>query len=145
VYQFQFAPVPKLPPVIPSVILLPEQIGLVPVAVIAGVEGVFTVTFVLAQVVVKQIPSALKKYVVVIVGIITGAEPEIIYVAPQEPVYQYQLDPVPNDPPETPRVVFEPEHIGDVEVADMAGVDKVFTVIVVFTHAVELHVPAADK
>ena len=38
VYQFQFAPVPKLPPVIPSVVAFPMHIGVVPLADVAGVD-----------------------------------------------------------------------------------------------------------
>ena len=57
-YQFQIAAVPRLPPVIPSVVAEPLQIGDVPVALVAGEEKVFTVIVVLTQVVVLQVPEA---------------------------------------------------------------------------------------
>jgi hypothetical protein len=58
VYQFQFAPVPKFPPVITRVVELPVQIGVVPEADEAGAE-LFTVIVVLTHIVVLQGPSAL--------------------------------------------------------------------------------------
>ena len=60
-------------------------------------------------------------------------------------MYQFQLPAVPRLPPALPRVVELPKHIGVVPVAEVAGVDKVLTVIVVFTHVVVLQVPAASK
>jgi hypothetical protein len=58
-YHFQFAPVPRLPPVTLNVVGEPEQIGVVPEAEVAAVERVFIVTEVLAQAVVLHVPSAL--------------------------------------------------------------------------------------
>ena len=60
-YQFQFAEVPKLPPIIARVVDEPEQIVDVPEVEVAAVEIVFKVTVTLTQVVVLQIPSALTK------------------------------------------------------------------------------------
>ena len=61
-YQYQFAAVPKLPPVIPKIVELPSQIdGKVAVTMLAEVvEESFTVMVIFTQVVVLQIPSALK-------------------------------------------------------------------------------------
>ena len=60
VYQFQLAPVPKLPPVAVSVVA-PPQVGFTDaVAPVGAVDKVFvTFTVTLAQVVVLQVPSAL--------------------------------------------------------------------------------------
>ena len=57
-YQFQLAPVPRLPPEIASVVEFPEQIGEVPEAEVAAVDKVLTVIVVLTQVVVLQVPAA---------------------------------------------------------------------------------------
>ena len=59
-------------------------------------------------------------------------------------MYQLQIAAVPRLPPVIPRVVADPLQIGDVPVALVAGVDKVFTVIVVLTQVVVLHVPEAN-
>ena len=59
VYQFHVAPVPKLPPLIPKVVLFPGQIGVVPVAEVAAVEIVFNVTVLFAQSVELHVPTAL--------------------------------------------------------------------------------------
>ena len=56
-----------------------------------------------------------------------GAVPAITNVPPQEPVYQFQLAPVPKLPPVIPSVDEEPLQTGDVPVAEVADVDKVFT------------------
>ena len=57
-YQFHVAPVAKLPPVIPRVEDEPLHIGVVPVAEVADVDNVFTVTIVFTHVVVLQVPEA---------------------------------------------------------------------------------------
>ena len=77
------------------------------------------------------------------VGLNTGDDPEATSVVPHEPVYQSQLAAVPKNPPVTPRVVALPKQIGVVPIADVAGWDKVFTITVVVTHVVVLHVPSA--
>jgi len=51
------APVPMLPPVTVSVVLLPLQIVVVPLAPVGAVDKVFTVTVTLAQVVVLHVPE----------------------------------------------------------------------------------------
>ena len=58
-YQYQSAPVPRLPPLIPIVVEFPEQIDeLMLAADIADVETVPTCTSILTQLVVLQVPSA---------------------------------------------------------------------------------------
>jgi hypothetical protein len=49
---------------------------------------------------------------------------------------------VPKLPPINPSVVFEPTQIGDTELAEEAGEDKVLTKIVMLTHVVLLHNPS---
>ncbi len=51
------APVPALPPDMVSVVLLPLQIVVVPVIPVGAVDSVFTVTVVLAHVVVLHVPE----------------------------------------------------------------------------------------
>ena len=59
-YQFQFAPVPRLPPVEPIVVEAPTQIADGdPDADTGAIESEFTVTITEAHAVVLQAPSAL--------------------------------------------------------------------------------------
>lgn len=51
------APVPALPPATISVVLLPIQIVVVPVAPVGATESVFTVTTTLPQPVVLHVPA----------------------------------------------------------------------------------------
>jgi len=51
------APVPMLPPVTVSVVLLPLQMVVVPLAPVGATDKVFTVTVTLAQVVVLHVPE----------------------------------------------------------------------------------------
>ena len=55
------------------------------------------------------------------------------------------MDPVPNDPPTTDRVVKFPEHIGFTVAFILAGAtERVFTLIITLViHAVVLQVPSA--
>ena len=57
-YHCQVAPVPKEPPTTVKVVLPPAQMVVVPLIELGAVESVCTVTVVLAQVVVLQVPSA---------------------------------------------------------------------------------------
>ena len=60
-YQFQIPAVPKEPPVIPRVVeALSQIVDKLAVAVMAGVDSVFTITVILKHVVVLHVPSALK-------------------------------------------------------------------------------------
>ena len=79
-----------------------------------------------------------------IVGVITGDTPDITYVPPQEPVNQFQLAPVPREPPVTDKVVEAPLHkiAGEAE-AEVGAVDNELTVTATLTHEVELQVPTA--
>jgi hypothetical protein len=56
-YQFQTAPVPREPPLTVSVVELPLQIVVTPLMDDGAVETEFTVTVMLAHVVVLQVPA----------------------------------------------------------------------------------------
>ena len=60
-YQFQFAPVPRLPSFKTMVVLFPEHTVVAPENEVGTTDNVFTVTETLRQVVVLQIPSILTK------------------------------------------------------------------------------------
>ena len=68
----------------------------------------------------------------VTVGVIFIDTPVPEVVPPQEVVYQCQVAPVPREPPFSDSVTAVPEQTveGDVEVIDVAAVDKVFKVTV---------------
>ena len=70
--------------------------------------------------------------------------PVPIDVPPHDPLYHFQLAPVPSDPPDTLSVVLPP---GQTAVAladaDEGATEFVFTVTVTLAHAVVLHVPSA--
>ena len=57
VYHCHVAPVPNEPPTTESVVGLPVQVVTSPLIPVAATESVFTVTVVLAQVVVLQFPE----------------------------------------------------------------------------------------
>ena len=59
VYQIHIAPVPKLPPFIPKVVLFPGQIGLTPNAEEAGEELEFKIIVVFIHEVELHVPTAL--------------------------------------------------------------------------------------
>ena len=122
---------PRLPPVRVKLVELPLQIGVVPEIEEARVDNVLTITVVLTHVVELQVPFAETKYVVVIVGVITGDDPDIIKLPPQDPVNQFQFAPVPKIPPVMINEEELPIQIGLVPAAEIAGVDKVFTTTVV--------------
>ena len=79
------------------------------------------------------------------VGETVNAVPLPTDVPPHEPVYQYQSAPVPNEPPVSVSVTVVPEQIVDegFAVIEVGEVDNVFTMIVIFTHAVVLQMPSA--
>ena len=59
-------------------------------------------------------------------------------------MYQFQTAPVPKLPPEMLNVVLEPLHTADGEaVIEEGSVDNKFTLIILETHAIVLHVPSA--
>ena len=70
--------------------------------------------------------------------------PEIRYVPPHDPVYQFQFEPVPRIPPDEFNVVAEPVHIVEgLADAELAAIETELTVTIVLTHEVELHIPSA--
>ena len=89
-YHFQYAPSPKMPPDKLIVVDEPVQINDgEEEAELAADEFVHTKTVVLMQSVVLQVPSALIKYNVLIVGVTTSDVPFPEKVPPQLPEYQY--------------------------------------------------------
>ena len=70
-------PVPKVPPVIPRVVDPPLQIGDTELAAVGAIEFTFNTTVVLTQLVVLHVPIASTQYVVVTVGLTTGAAPDV--------------------------------------------------------------------
>ena len=63
---------------------------------------------------------------------------------PQEPVYQFQLPPVPRFPPEIPIVVDSPSQIVvEDAVIELTDVVVSLTVIKILRQEVELHIPSA--
>jgi hypothetical protein len=60
-YQRKTPPVPRLPPLTVSVVLLPLQMVVVPVIAVGAEDKVFTLTVVVAQAVVLHVPSARTK------------------------------------------------------------------------------------
>ena len=79
------------------------------------------------------------------VGLKTGEVPEILYVPPHEPVYQFQFADVPGIPPLIPKEVGKPSHIIEgLAVAEVAGDEFEFTVMVTLLQLVVLHTPAAN-
>ncbi len=70
-----------------------------------------------------QVPSALRKYVVVAAGATVTLLPVPTEVPPQLPLYHLQLAPAPRLPPLTLNVVFLPRQIVVVPVIEVAGTD----------------------
>ena len=90
-----------------------------------------------------QVPSALTKYVVALTGETEIEAPVPTKVPPQLPEYQVQTAPVPNEPPDTDKVVGLPEQTGFIFADAPVGlVDDVLTVIVKEAQVVVLQVPS---
>ncbi len=70
-----------------------------------------------------QVPSALRKYVVVAAGATVTLLPVPTDVPPQLPLYHFQLAPAPRLPPLTFKVVFLPRQIVVVPVIEVAGTE----------------------
>ena len=105
-YQLHIAFVPNDPPVNDNVEAPPGQTPDGEAAVREGAaERELTIILEVTQFVEPQAPSALTKYVTEDEGLNINDEPEPIKDPPQEPEYQFQLPEVPNDPPDTLRVV----------------------------------------
>ena len=65
-------------------------------------------------------------------------------VPPQEPEYQFQVPPVPRDPPVKLSVVGWPSQLGfTLAEALVAATERLFTVTVTLTQPVVLHTPSA--
>ena len=78
------------------------------------------------------------------VGEITGDVPEVIYVPPQELLYQSQAAPVPKFPPVILNVLVAPVHkVDGVAMAEVAAVEMELTVTITETHVVVLQDPVA--
>ncbi len=122
-YHLQLAPVPRLPPEILKVVDLPWQIAEGPLIALTGTEVSCTVTVTLLQIVLLQVPSALRKYVVVAAGATVTLLPVPTDVPPQLPLYHLQLAPVPRLPPLTLKVVFLPRQIVVVPLIEVAGTE----------------------
>jgi hypothetical protein len=109
-----------------KVTLSPEQMGLAEEKIMTlAVTMGFTVTTWDAQVVVLQVPDARTKYVVVLPGETVMEVPVPAAVPPQLPVNHCQFAPVPNDPPETVRVVLPPAQMVVVPVIPVGAVELV--------------------
>ena len=70
-----------------------------------------------------QVPSALRKYVVVAAGATVTLLPVPTDVPPQLPLYHLQLAPAPRLPPVVLSVVLWPLHMVVVPLIDVAGTD----------------------
>ena len=128
-YQYQFAEVPKLPPLIPNVVEMPSQIVVSDdVVESAETEFVLTEIVILTHPVVLQVPSALTKYSVVTIGDIFIVEPFPSFIPPHEREYQFHIPPVPAIPPETLNEVEVPSQIvDDAVVTEPAAIGTVLT------------------
>lgn len=145
-YHCQLAPVPKDPPVTDNVVLLPEQMVVaVADAEVGSVESEFTFTVTLWQEVMPQEPpSALTKYVVVVVGLTEIEVPLPSGVPPQETLYHCQLAPVSSEPPVSVKVAGEPGQTGSTEAFTLVGAVLPGTaVMVICAQVVVLQAPEA--
>jgi hypothetical protein len=146
VYHLQLAPVPRLPPLIDNVLVLPLHIVVALAdAVVAGTDVSCTVTVTLLQMVLLQVPSALTKYVVVAVGDTVMLAPVPAEVPPHDDVYHFQLAPVPRLPPFTDSVVFLPRQIVLVPLIEVAATEVSLIVSVNDLHIVVLQPPSARR
>lgn len=91
-----------------------------------------------------QVPSALNQYTVVNEGVNDGEAPEPANVPPHEPVYHFQIAPVPVVPPVKDTVLELPVHKPDGDDDNEEGItEDVLTVTVKLVQTVVLHVPCA--
>jgi hypothetical protein len=135
-YQYQLAAVPRLPPTTLMLVASPLQIGELPLMLAAAVDNVLTVTVVEIHAVLLHEPSPRKKYVVVELGLTLITGPLPTRVPPQLSVYQFQLAPVPNEPPTTLNEVFEPSQMVVVPLMLVGSVESVSTLTVIDEQAV---------
>jgi hypothetical protein len=120
-----------------------KGLSMVTVVAMLIVGCTFTVTVTLAQVVVLQVPSALTKYVVVLLTVSTSEAPVPTRVPPQLPLYHLQLAPDPSEPPLTLSVTLPGPHklVADA-LAAVGAVESEFTVMEVVAVTTG-HPPAA--
>ena len=92
-----------------------------------------------------QVPSALTKYVEVPAEkpVMVKEEPVDTSAPPQDPLYHFQLAPVPKLPPFTESVVLFPMQMVVVPVIEVAGIEVSCTVTVTLLQMVLLQVPSA--
>ena len=76
-------------------------------------------------------------------GVTVSVVPVAIEVPPHEPLYHFQLPPVPNEPPLNVNVLLWPRQIVVVPLMLVAGTDVSRTVMVTLWHEVLLQVPSA--
>lgn len=113
-YQFQFAPVPKLPPVEVRVVDEPwHKVEGDAETEEGGNERRLTIIVTLAHEVVLKGPSALTQYEELTVGVWFTEIPVPINVPPQEPEYQHHLASYPRKPPVKLNVTESPRHAED--------------------------------
>ena len=76
-------------------------------------------------------------------GVTVSVVPVAIEVPPHEPLYHFQLPPVPKEPPLSDNVLLWPRQIVEVPLMLLAGTELSRTVKVIVLHTVLLHVPSA--
>ncbi len=92
-----------------------------------------------------QIPSARRKYVVVVAGATVTLLPVPTDVPPQLPLYHLQLAPVDKVPPLALKVVFCPRQMLVIPIIDVAGTEESLTVKTNDLHTVVLQNPLASS
>jgi hypothetical protein len=144
-YQVQAAAKPSDPPLTRTITLLPEhKESTAEVTAVGAVDKVCMNMVLLTQAVVLQVPSALAKYVVVVVGFTTMLLPVPMAVPPQELLYHFQLAFPPSVPPLMRSVLLPPLHTESTDaVIDVAAEDNTFTLMVLLSQRVALQKPSA--
>jgi hypothetical protein len=117
--------------------VLPLQTPAVPEGLLGVGCTPFTLIKRLAQAVVLQVPTALTKYVVADAGETVIDVPVPITALLQLPAYQFQVAPMPKEPPTTDNVVGFPGQIGFAVALILAGADE-GVAIVTDVHSVAL-------
>jgi hypothetical protein len=144
-YHFQLALLPRLPPPMRSLLLLPGQTeSALATTLLTAVEKVLTLMDLLAQLVVLHVPSARTKYVVVAEGVTLILLPLPTAVPPQELLYHFQSALLPRLPPFTLRVTLEPLQTESAEVVmEVGAAENVLTLMNLLAQAVLLQDPSA--
>ncbi len=142
-YHFQLALVPKEPPFTFNVEVFPKHIVVFPFMEVAGTELSLTMIVKFLQIVLLQMPSALTKYVVVVLGFSVIDDPDPSKVPTQLLLYHFQLAPEPSWPPLRLNVELALWQIVELPLIELAGNDESWTMILMFLHTVVLQVPSA--